>query len=98
MRRKSTRIILQSYQLHRRRRPNIGLCSVTETKSSLDTKLHLTAEKVAAEALNKFLLFLRIIFPVKLSDSLSKHRNDRRAAHLERHAIAPDERCASGPN
>ena len=29
---------------------------ITETKSSLDTKLHLTAEKVAAEALNKFLI------------------------------------------
>ena len=29
---------------------------LTETKSSLDTKLHLTAEKVAAEALNKFLV------------------------------------------
>jgi hypothetical protein len=28
--------------------------ALTETKSSLDTKLHLTAEKVAAEALNKF--------------------------------------------
>ena len=34
-------------------RPLLG---VTETKSSLDTKLHLTAEKVAAEALNKFLV------------------------------------------
>ena len=30
--------------------------TLTETKSSLDTKLHLTAEKVAAEALNKFLV------------------------------------------
>ena len=30
--------------------------ALTETKSSLDTKLHLTAEKVAAEALNKFLV------------------------------------------
>ena len=30
--------------------------ALTETKSSLDTKLHLTAEKVAAEALNKFLI------------------------------------------
>ena len=29
---------------------------ITETKSSLDTKLHLTAEKVASEALNKFLV------------------------------------------
>ena len=29
---------------------------ITETKSSLDTKLHLTAEKVASEALNKFLI------------------------------------------
>ncbi len=29
---------------------------LTETKSSLDTKLHLTAQKVAAEALNKFLV------------------------------------------
>ncbi len=29
---------------------------ITETKSSLDTKVHLTAEKVAAEALNKFLV------------------------------------------
>jgi hypothetical protein len=29
---------------------------LTETKSSLDTKLHLAAEKVAAEALNKFLV------------------------------------------
>jgi hypothetical protein len=30
--------------------------ALTETKSSLDTKLHLTADKVAAEALNKFLV------------------------------------------
>ena len=30
--------------------------ALTETKSSLDTKLHLTAQKVAAEALNKFLV------------------------------------------
>jgi hypothetical protein len=30
--------------------------ALTETKSSLDTKLHLAAEKVAAEALNKFLV------------------------------------------
>jgi autotransporter translocation and assembly factor TamB len=29
---------------------------LTETKSSLDTKLHLTVEKVTAEALNKFLV------------------------------------------
>ena len=29
---------------------------ITETKSSLDTKLHLAAEKVASEALNKFLV------------------------------------------
>jgi hypothetical protein len=29
----------------------------TETKSSLDTKIHLTAERVAAESLNKFLIF-----------------------------------------
>ncbi len=29
---------------------------ITETSSSLDTKLHLTAEKVASEALNKFLI------------------------------------------
>lgn len=29
---------------------------ITETRSSLDTKLHLTAEKVASEALNKFLI------------------------------------------
>ena len=29
---------------------------ITETKSSLDTKLHLTAAKVASEALNKFLI------------------------------------------
>src|SRR5262249_36241087 len=31
--------------------------ALTETKSSLDTKLHVVAEKVAAEALNKFLVF-----------------------------------------
>ena len=30
--------------------------ALTETKSSLDTKLHLVAQKVAAEALNKFLV------------------------------------------
>ena len=30
--------------------------ALTETKSSLDTKLHLTAQKVAADALNKFLI------------------------------------------
>ena len=30
--------------------------ALTETKSSLDTKVHLTAEKVASEALNKFLV------------------------------------------
>lgn len=30
---------------------------LTETKSSLDMKLHLAAEKVAAEALNKFVVF-----------------------------------------
>jgi hypothetical protein len=30
--------------------------ALTETKSSLDTKLHLAAQKVAAEALNKFLV------------------------------------------
>ena len=30
---------------------------LTETKSSLDTKVHLAADKVAAEALNKFVIF-----------------------------------------
>src|SRR5204863_1176109 len=30
---------------------------LTETKSSLDMKLHLAADKVAAEALNKFVVF-----------------------------------------
>jgi autotransporter translocation and assembly factor TamB len=30
---------------------------LTETKSSLDTKVHLAADKVAAEALNKFVVF-----------------------------------------
>src|SRR5436190_1502346 len=31
--------------------------TLIETKSSLDTKIHLAAEKVAAESLNKFLIF-----------------------------------------
>jgi hypothetical protein len=31
--------------------------TLTETKSSLDTKMHLAAEKVAAESLNKILIF-----------------------------------------
>ena len=31
--------------------------ALSETKSSLDTKLHVAAEKVAADALNKFLIF-----------------------------------------
>src|SRR5437667_1410793 len=31
--------------------------TLTETKSSLDTKIHFAAEKVAAESLNKFLIF-----------------------------------------
>src|SRR5438874_5391043 len=31
--------------------------TLTETKSSLDTKIHVAAEKLAAESLNKFLIF-----------------------------------------
>ena len=31
--------------------------TLNETKSSLDTKVHVAAEKVAAESLNKFLIF-----------------------------------------
>jgi translocation-and-assembly-module (TAM) inner membrane subunit TamB-like protein len=34
-----------------------GSATLIETKSSLDTKIHLAAEKVAAESLNKFLIF-----------------------------------------
>ena len=48
--------------------------TLTETKSSLDTKLHLTAEKVAAEALNKFLVIPENYLAVKLSDLLSMAR------------------------
>ena len=70
--------------------------ALTETKSSLDTKVNLTAEKVAAEALNKFL----VIPENYLSGEIERLALDGTgtidcAPHLERHAVAADERCAS---
>ncbi len=60
---------------------------LTETKSSLDIKVHVAADNVAAEALNKF-----VVFPAPRLGWLGHNRS---AAHLERNAVAADERCAS---
>ena len=66
-----------------------------ETGSSLNAKVNLTAEKIAAESLNKFLLLPENYFSGEIERlALSWHRRDRLAAYVERHDVIAGQRCA----